>query len=399
MKRILFVDDDQAELLILERMLRSLQNEWEMAFVQSGREALVAMENSPFDAIVTDMQMPGMDGAELLEQVRREYPQVIRIVLSGAVDEDDAFRAVGPTHVWLPKPCNIEFLRSIIERAYTWREFLTDPDLARLIGGMKSLPSVPRLYVGLVEELRSPDTSFRDVADIISNDVGMAAKILKMVNSAFFGLNRRVSSLEQAISILGLKMIKALVLSVKVFTQFDQTKVSAFSIEELMNHSVATGSLARLIVRDETRSQNLADDAFMSGLMHDVGKLVLADNEPEGYDRMLARARQKELPSWMIELEEFGSTHADVGAYLLALWGLPDPIVTAAAYHHRPSDCAEKEFSSLTAVHVANILQQQEYPLPGAGAQAAVEVKYLASLGLEDRLAKWSDLCGVLAHY
>jgi len=397
MTRIIFVDDDEAEQLILRRALRSFEDEWDMTFVSSGQDALNALEQTSFDVIVSDMQMPGMDGVELLESVMRRYPDMVRIILSGVVEEETKLRSVKSAQVWMAKPCDTEFLKNVVERTCTWGNFLKDVPLKRLIGQMHSLPSVPHLYLLLIEELRSPETSFGKVAGIVASDIGMTAKILQMVNSAFFGFYNNISSLEQAVSILGLNMIKALVLSVRVFSQFDINGQRGFSVDALMNHSVATGALARMVAKTETRDRTFIDEAFMAGMLHDAGKLVLAHNLPAEYGKAMALAREKEFPLWCGEREIFGASHADVGAYLLALWGMPEAIVEAAAYHHNPLNCDNQAFSALTAVHVADVLEHRERDVSGALKTQGIDQEYLAALEMENRVPKWAEMCHMLA--
>jgi len=394
MKRILFVDDDPMQIVLLRKALVRLEGEWDTLFFRRPEEALAEVRNRPFDAIVSDMRMPTMTGAELLAIVRDEFPRALRVILSATVDEKEASHAVGPAHMWLPKPCNVDFLYSVIERGTAWRDFLTDGRLADCIGRLDTLPSVPHLYLSLIEELRSPDTSFRRVAEIIAGDPGMAAKLLKMVNSAFFGLNRTVTNLDQAIGILGLATIKALVLSVKVFSEFDQRKIPEFSIERLMEHSVAVGSMARTIVRAETKDRALCDDAFVAGLLHDVGKLILADNMPKEYARVLRLTAEKDVSLREGEMEAFKATHAEVGAYLLALWGMPDPVVASAAYHHRPEGGDREGFSSLAAVHVADAFDRvADNPLQAA---PDVDAGYLNAIGMSNRVESWMNACNIL---
>jgi len=391
--QIIFVDDDETDLLILRRILRPVSGEWDMTFVSSGQDALKAMEQSRFAMIVSDMQMPGMDGVELLERVKQRYPDMVRIILSSVAEEETKLRAVQAAHIWMAKPCDVEFLKNIVERTGAWAAFLHDAPLNRLIGQMQSLPSLPHLYLQLGKELRSPDTSFRRVAQIMARDIGMTAKILQLVNSAFFGPYNNVSSLEQAAIVLGLSTIRALVLSVGVFSQFDIGKQKGFSAEALMNHSLAAGALTQTIAKTETRNRSFLDEAFMAGMLHDTGKLVLAHNMPGEYDRALTLAHEQSLPHWRAEQEVFGASHAYVSAYLLALWGMADAIVEASAYHHNPSDCKNKQFSALTAVHVANVLEHGEQNNSEALKTQDVDHEYLVALNMDNRLAKWTEAC------
>ena len=397
MARIIFVDDDETDLLILRRVLRPVAAEWDMTFVSSGQDALKVMEQSSFDVIVSDMQMPGMDGVELLEAVMERHPDVVRIILSSVVEEDTKLRAVKVAHIWMAKPCDVEFLKNIIDRTNVWGDFLKEPSLKRLIGQLQSLPSLPHLYLQLGEELRSPDTSFRRVAQIVAKDIGMTAKILQMVNSAFFGSHTNISSLEQAVSLMGLNMIRALVLSVGVFSQFDIMKQKNFSVYALVSHSLATGALARGIAKTETRDRTFVDEAFMAGMLHDVGKLALAHNLPHEYERAMTLAREQGCPAWCGERDIFGASHAGVGAYLLALWGMPEAIVEASAYHHNPSDCKNRGFSALTAVHVAGVLDHGEHDRAGDLKTQEIDHEYLAALNMDNRLEEWTETCHTIA--
>jgi len=218
-KRVLFVDDEPRILDGLKRMLRHMRDEWEMSFVESGEAALKVLESARFDVVVSDMRMPGMDGAELLTRVMERYPQIVRIVLSGHADKEMILKTVRPAHQYLSKPCDPEKLRSTVARASALRGLLADELLKQLVSQMSTLPSAPSLYNEVMNELRSGEGSVQRVGEIVSKDVGMTAKILQVVNSAFFGVPRHVESPAQAVSLLGLETIKALALSAQVFSQ------------------------------------------------------------------------------------------------------------------------------------------------------------------------------------
>ena len=406
MRSILFVDDEPRVLQGIQRMLRPMRHEWDMTFVASGQQALEAMAQSSFDVVVSDMHMPGMDGAQLLAEVRKRHPDTVRIILSGYTDQEAVLRSVRPAHQYLSKPCEAETLKAAVARAFALRNFLTDPALTRLISGMESLPSLPSMYLEIMAELQSPDVSTQKVGQIISKDVGMSAKILQIVNSAFFGLPRRVADPGQAVTLLGLDTVKGLALSLQIFEGFDRRKLPGFPIDELWEHSMTVAASARKIARRESGDEKVSDDAFLAGLLHDVGKLALAENLPMRYARVLTLCEKKGTPHWQGESEVFGATHAEVGAYLLALWGLPDPIVEAVAYHHCPDECPNKAFSPLSAVHAANARRSaSDAQLTGiqakgsegetatseeAGAPSRLDSKPSSAGGSEDQLAGMS---------
>jgi len=383
-KRILFVDDESLVLEGLQRMLRSMRAEWEMAFVGSGSKALELMAQAPFDVVISDMRMPGMNGAELLAEVLKRFPKTVRLILSGHADRDLVFKCVGSTHQYLSKPCQPEELKAAISRASNLEQSLRDQNLRQLVSRLDRLPSIPALYVQIVEKLQDPEIGLDEIGDIVAKDLAMTAKILKLVNSAFFGLGRQISSPAEAVSYLGVETIKSLVLSIHAFSQFSSARLGSFSIDSLWVHSQQTAGLAKEIARMEDSDNRLVDDSFVAGLLHDTGKLILASNFPEPYDRVLQAGMSGTAALLAAEENHFGANHAEVGGYLLGLWGLPVPVVEAIALHHQPATYPHLSFSPLTAVHVANALIQA--PPPPA---EELDLNYLATLGLDSRLVHW----------
>lgn len=392
-KRVLFVDDEPHVLSGLRRMLRPLRKGLDLAFLESGREALEAMAEEPYDVVVSDMRMPGMSGTELLEEIRDKYPETIRLILTGQVHNEAALRAVGVAHQLLDKPCEPERLKLTLHRACKVHQVLTSEKLRKLVARIDRLPSLPSIYVRVQKLLADPDSSVDDVARCIASDISMSAKVLQMVNSAFFGLYQHVGSPAQAVHLLGLDTIKSLVLSVQIFSQYEEDNVEIISLENLWRHSLAVGSCARKIVESETGKQANMDEAFISGLLHDVGKLILAANMPAEYHRAMELANRENLTVWEAEKRIFESSHAEVGAYLLGLWGLPGPVMEAVIYHHRPDACPEKEFGPVTAVHAANALDHGKSREGQGLKKTALNKVYLAGLGHEDSIPGWRELC------
>ena len=392
-KRILFVDDEPKILEGLQRILRSMRQEWEMQFAGSGQEALESLSKEPFDVVVSDLRMPGMDGAQLLTEVMRLYPQIARIVLSGSSDQEIVLKSVRIAHQYLAKPCEAETLKSVVMRTCALRELLADDAVRSMVSSMDSIPSLPSLYVEIMEEIQSPNASVQRVGKIISKDMGMITKILQLVNSAFFGLRRHVSSPSQAVSLLGLDTIRALVLSVQIFTQFDSQKPSGLSLERVWKHSFLTGAFAKAIAKEEKQKQVLIDDSFMAGLLHDLGKPILSSNFSEQYGEVQAAAKDRNISLWEAEREIFGTTHSEVGAYLIGLWGLPDSIIEGLAFHHHPNKCPGQGFSPLLAVHVANVLQHQENGSEAEAVIPQIDPDYLVKLDMPNRLTVWREIC------
>jgi HD-like signal output (HDOD) protein len=388
-RRILFVDDQENVLHGIQRMLRPMRNEWDIVTATSGPQALDLLAGSSFDVIVSDMRMPGMDGAQLLGEVRARHPRVVRIILSGQADNEAILKTVGPAHQFLSKPCDPEVLKATVAQACATQDLLSDEPLQKLISRMKNLPSLPALYREVIQELQSPKASVQKIGQIISMDLGMTAKILQLVNSSFFALRSPVSSPAHAATLLGLTTVRALVLSTHVFTQFDSSKLPGLSIESLWNHSLRTAVLAKSIAKAEKHEPKLLDEAFTAGLLLGSGQLALAANLPDQYSSVLQLMKSGCVALLEAEQQVFGATHAEVGAYLLGLWGLPTGIVQAAAFHHRPSLCPSGGFTPLTAVHVASALLH-EAPVDGVPhCSTRIDADYLAAIGCSDRLAAW----------
>ncbi len=381
-KQILFVDDEPMVLEAMRRMLRDKRNEWEMGFAASGQEALEFLSKGKFDMLISDMRMPGMNGAQLLNEVRNRFPGVIRIILSGQTDQEAVMKLVLPAHQYLSKPCDPETIKLTIERELQLNELLTNDSIKHIISGIATLPSSPSLYTRVMEELKGPDPSIGRIAEVISTDVGMTAKLLQLVNSAFFALPQHVSNLVQAVSLLGLDTIKTLVLSIHIFSQFDQEKLSTLNITGIWKHSLMVGLFAKTIARVENQSQVQVDDALTAGLLHDAGKLVLAANFSKEYVDITTLAEREGLAVAEAEGRVLnGTTHAEIGAYLMGLWGLPRSIVEAIAFHHRPHPDIMRSFNVVVAVYVANLL---EHDLGAACPESALALS---------RLPVWREAC------
>lgn len=370
-----------------------MRHEWDMSFVGSGADALETLSKEPFDLVASDIRMPGMDGIQLLSEVMTQFPQVVRIILSGHSDRELIFKSTRPAHQYLSKPCDAETLKTTVKRAFALRGLLSSDSLKSVISQIESLPVLPSVYAQVRKELQSQDASIYTIGDIISKDVAMTAKILQLVNSAFFGLPRHVSSPAQACALLGLDIVKGLVLSLGLFSQFDVDKCKGFSLEALWKHCLVTGAVAKALAKEENQERVLIDDAFIAGVLHDVGKLILAAFFEKSYTGAIMRAEEKQLTLWEAESEVFGTTHAAVGAYLMGLWGLPDSIVEALAFHHNPEDLPGDRFSPLLAVHIANALVHDGQADNCKWAPSPVDADYLAEIGLADRLPVWKTVC------
>jgi putative nucleotidyltransferase with HDIG domain len=330
-KRLLFVDDEPAVLEGLRNVLRSERQRWNASFALGGEEALAFLEAHPVDIVVTDMRMPKMDGHELLKQVRDRHPDVIRIVLTGYADLALVTQTSSVAHQHLLKPCDFDQLRSVLERAAALQDLMTQEQIRKIVGGLGSLPSAPQTYYRLTQALGNPDVEVAELAALVEQDVAMSSRVLQFVNSAYFGFAKHISSIESAVVCLGLNTLRHLALTFEVFEVFrGGAGQFAEALQSMERHALLTARIARKMANQ----QELAEVAFAAGLLHDAGKLVLMTRMPAKYQEVLDLAEQEQRPVHEAEKELIGSDHAEVGAYLLGLWGLPHAIIEPVAFHH-----------------------------------------------------------------
>jgi len=385
-KRILIVHDKPAVLDRLGSTLLSLES-WDVGLVNSGDGALCALDGGGYDVIAAGVRVADMSGDELLAAVTERFPDTVRILITDPRDVDDLVLAVGCAHQFLAENCAVSDLTRILIRAFRVRDLLQDESLRRLVSELKTLPSLPSLYMEIVRELQSEEPSITRIARAIAEDPGMAAKTLQLVNSVAFGTRLRIPDPVRAAVYLGLDMLRALVLSAGVFKQFEDVELAEVTVGQLWDHSMLVASLARRITEEQGTDRDVLEDAMMAGVLHDVGKLVVAANLPDTQIEAADLARTHRISRIEAEKIVLGATHADIGAYLLGLWGLGDDLVTAVHFHHHPSDAGPpRKFDALAAVHVANAIDhaRTEDDVPN------VDREYLAALDVDEaRIQAW----------
>ncbi|MBU1317841.1 MAG: HDOD domain-containing protein [candidate division Zixibacteria bacterium] len=392
--RILFVDDQKDVLDGLRRMLHGLRTEWEMEFVESAAEALTALGEKHFDVIVTDMMMPGMNGAELLEKARELCPGTVRYILSGCSDRELVMQSVGVAHRYIAKPCDPEDLKAMLASSLGLRELLASETLHSRIATIRSLPSPPNIYFQLVRELQSDKSSVKHIAEIISKDVSLTAKMLQLINSAFFGLPTRIESPLQAVNLLGLDTVRDLAMITGAFSKLTSASLSGISVESIYAHSLAVGMAAKKLARELTLPKPISDDAMVAGMLHDIGKLVLLAHFRDEMSEAIKITRERGMSQHLAEAEVLGVSHAEIGAHLLSLWGLPDSILEAVAHHHRPSEVIGLNRNLLTVVHIANGLEYESHFDDFGHSLSKLDTVYLDRLGLTKELPELCDAVG-----
>ena len=390
--RVMFVDDEAMLLSGLRRMLTG-QPGWELLFAEGGREALRMLAEHPVDIVVADMRMPGMDGAQLLSTVQERFPGIARIVFSGHSDRDMVMRLVKSAHQFLSKPSDKETIVAVLERVHTLRDIFTNTRLRDIITKIDSLPILPNVYLLMVEELEREDCSLDRAGRILSADVGLTAGILKTVNSAFFGLPRKITSPEQAAALLGVDVLKGLVISQAMFGAFDQNRYAGFHLDLLWAHCIRVASFARSLSVMEYGERGADDLAFLGGLLHDLGKLALADRLPDEFGEILRLAQTENITFEQAETKVLAAGHAELGAYLLGLWGFPEELVKAVAVHHRPAASPDGQLPLAIVTHVANYLDHLLVQHNKEYADHPIDAEHIIKMGLLEKLPVWVEIC------
>jgi len=390
-KHILFVDDDPVLVRVYATVLHGMNIEWDVRSATSGQKALEIMSHAPLDVVVADLRMPNMSGIELMAEIRKRHPRTSRVILSGIRDQAEVARSMADTHQFISKPVDLETLRGTLSRLCNLDAFLMDEKLKALVGQFERLPSYPALYMDIMNELAAAQPSITRIAEIVAQDPAMTAKMLHIVNSAAFGLPQRISTPFDAVQYLGTGIVRSLALSLHVVSSFDQN-VKGFSIEQFAEHTLHCARLAREITESMGGGATSAEDAYLTGMLHDIGKLMLASSLPGKYQEAEDFAVAQQIPLNAAETEVFGATHGGVGAYLLGLWGLPAPIVEAVAFHHTPSRSSVREFGPLTAVHIADVLDGEQSKTTRSMPMAGFDNDYLAALNLGNQLDTWRAL-------
>ncbi|HXG47538.1 MAG TPA: response regulator [Methylomirabilota bacterium] len=387
--RLLFVDDNLEALYRMRQMLADKAGEWELLFAESGQAALDLMIGQSVEIIVAEMHMKAMTGVELLKQVALCFPKTVRFLVCAPEDKDLATQGSGDLHQLITRPLEAAALRQRFESALALNRWLQNDSIREMVSKMRAFRSLPSIYQEVMRELQSPSASAATIGDIIGRDLAITAKLLQVVNSVFFGLQQRISTPTEAVFILGLDTVRSLVLSVHAYAELDKVKPLYFSMDKLWRHSMGVAHRARRIAQAVSRNEEIAEEAFTAGLFHDIGKLVLASHLAETYSGGLALARKRQIPVWEVETELFGASHAETGAYLVGLWGLDVPVLEAIALHHTPLRSGGTEFSALTAVHVADVLEHEAQADGEGFSHPVLDGAYLRRLGLEDHVDAW----------
>lgn len=351
-----FVDDEPDILAGLRQILHKERKRWNLHFFAESKQALRAMQSIPPDIVVSDMRMPRMDGATLLAEVKLRFPECLRFVLSGEASESLSLRAVPLAHQWMSKPCSRETLVTSIDRALQVMQHLRSPSLRAWVAANEGLPAAPHAYQGVQKALQAPEADLDSVSHWIEQDPGLAARVLQITNSSFFGPRQSVVRVRDAVTMIGLRLLGQVVLAAEIVQVFGQ---GSRRVGRILLRAQQVADLSRRMAAELELDPHRA---WTAGLLHEVGAMLVAQNQPTSKSAPLSQDEQ-----------------TAVGGALLQSWGLPLEIVETASFYHRPSALPHQTVSLLGIVHLAD----------GIVRASELDASYLSNHDLQAFTARW----------
>ena len=390
MNRRIFVVDDQEELLeTTTAVLRAIDKTWEVTGFKNPLDALNAVREIPPDALITDQMMPERKGSELLEQIRAIAPLTIRIIMSGYL-APETLALITSAHQYLAKPFQLLELKHLIERSFAAQKRIVNDELQVVVGSIRAIPSLPHIHHSLVAKLKDDESPTEGIARLIGADPGITAKVLQLANSPLFGRSFVVTEVMEAVNCLGTELITAVILSQSVFQKYEGIKVQEVDPGRVWSHSWETACLAQHICREQGLSRQQGDEAFLAGLLHEVGRFVLLDNFTEQYRNAYEAAVHDQIPLPAQLREVFQTTPTRLSAYVLELWGLPASAVNGIFFMDNPENDPEPEFSVSSALYIAHHLASRTFA-PDSSVPEELNLNYLKAIGCEESIHEWQN--------
>jgi len=390
--RILFIDDELEPLDKIKAALASESGVWQLEFSNHPEQALEEVLANPPAIVVADLRMPQMEGSHLLARVESEQPGVQRFLMADPKDEAFLENALNGTAHALPKPCPSETLKAAFRRALAVESWLGSEKARRIVSKVGSFPTLPAVYLKVIAALNSRDASAETISEAIAGDLAISARLLQVVNSSYFSPGEKISSIVEAVTVLGTETAKNLALAVQVFGSEGKSAEQRALIDQVWRHSMAVAAAGRRIMASERADANAVEEAYTAGLFHDIGKLILFESVPEEHAQARKLAREKQMPLYRAETEIIGCNHAEVGAYLLGRWGMSVQVIEAAAFHHEPGEAiggGGGGLSLLATTHAANALVWERHAGDLAQAESERDEAYLEESGYADSWPRW----------
>ncbi len=358
---VLLVSENKEELEDLQRSLFAHQLQWQTRLCFNAEEALEAVNNQTFEVVVVQMEMLSMDGREVLRHVKETRPDAVRVLVSYKQDPMVMVSATAVAHRFVKQPIDVKELNTSIRSLVALQEEISVEKLRKQFDQIDLLPTPPQHIIDLNQELNKLEPSIDRVAELVTDDTSLSAKILQLVNSAAFGLSNKLADIKQATAYLGLNAMRDLAVAVELENRAHHPSPAINRlVDAVQTHSREVADLAAKFFDLQADKQ----DAFTAGLLHDAGLLALASIDEKKFQTLCeldpAAHCFNEIDS-IPEAEQniVGTPHASLSAYLLRNWGLPSQVIEAVAWHHNGAMLANEPFGLAHAVHIADQISRQ----------------------------------------
>lgn len=385
---ILFVDDQPNILTTYKCLSRKDSSERVYFFASDGAEAIEVLWNNKIDVLITDYNMPILDGLKLTEYIEENFPSTVRVIVSGCLDYELFVDSMKHAHRFLSKPASLKELKALLESISFIHKIINDVTIEKELLKLTTMPALPEVYRKVCRAMEDEDRySLKEIGKIVSQDMGLSSNILKFVNSTYFSLRTQVTRIDQAVSLLGGDIIKMLILR-ETISRFVATKETDF-VDRIFTHSSIVARLVRKIMLFENASTEDADFAYTIAFLHDVGRLILSYSFHDKYVEIEKQIKLEQANIEEVESAVLGISHSKIAAYLFSLWGLPMDIISPILNHHSLMMLDSKNPLLLAALHSADYF---EYRYIGADVlleRCAIDTVLLESLGYKSHIAKW----------
>jgi len=390
MKRSIYVVDDQELLLEMTvLMLRNLRRDWEVTGFKDPPAALAAVKANSPDAVLTDERMPGMLGSQLLEQVRITSPGSIRLIMSGCVAMDH-LSLITSAHQYIAKPFKPDKMRDLIQRSFAAQDRIINQGLQSVVTSIRSIPSLPQAHHSLLAELEDERSPGATIARLIQQDPGLSVKVLQLANSSLFGQGSLITNPTDAVNVLGTDLITAIVLSQSVFQHYESLQHGEMDLQRVWAHCWETACLSQQLCKEKRLPRQTGEEAFLAGLLHEVGRFLLFDNFPDHFQLACDAARRSKIPLAACLRDVIQASPAQMSAYVLELWGLPAAIINSISLLDNPEKDSDPGFCMTSALHIADRLVSRHSP-PDSFSEEELQISYLESIGCADDMATWEN--------
>lgn len=392
LRKVLLLEDERRIIEEMNQQFARAPHNWDLAQAGDSASAWQHFVDGPVDIIIARITAADENGAGFWRRLIEASPQTVRLAIaSSRLEPIRAAESLQYTHQCLSEDIRADLLIKGIDFVVYLQNRLANLRLEAEIGGLLSLQALPDNYIGIIKELQSPEPSVKKISGLIQQDMAMTARVLQLVNSAFFSLPNRVAKVDQAVSLLGISTIRSMLVSMQLFSVFEGGPVPKRHAEQVWEHSVKVAGLAREIAAREGASDRDQENALLAGMLHDIGKLILF-KLPEYREALTARIRAGINDEYSLEKELYGSTHAEAGGYLIGIWGINSTVAEIVAHHHKPAESRSMTgFTPLTAVHAADFIIHNRNQ-PSGAVKPALDESYMESLEYMGKMQEWSQI-------